>query len=188
MSLTLPLSDVLPDNHVRTFLNDFFRVFIIYKPIYYDVTQIRPTKKSATGSRYIDLFVSFTGGSRELSPGVEAPVPPGVLTALPVSIYPLKVLDERNRQLPIDKLAYYTGRHRDALNLACSYYQKHILGIFAFPEAYEGNVKLFDDECKVIAFSLVWAYYKLGMCSYEDTVFRLAHQYGMYVIVSCLFI
>lgn len=148
---------------------------------------LRPIRKSSTGSRYIDSFVTLLSQIGGPSLASKAPTTPLSYPNIPPTpLYPLKIYDEKKKLLSIDKLAYYSGTHREALNLACLYYQRRILGVFAFPEALESDERLFNEECSVIRFSLVWAYYKLGLHSYQDTVFRLTHQFGMFILVSLI--
>ena len=160
-------------------------ILIRPQPVLSHIEPFKPTRKATTGSKYIDRFVKIVPlrkrrvlATPESKIDLSFPPPPQ-----PTLVYPPARHDDKGKLLTIDKKAYYNGNHLEALELACLCYQRRIIGIFAFPEAYENIERLFNDECDYIAHCLLWAYYKLAMFSFKDTAFRKYHKFGMYIIV-----
>ena len=185
-----PLPDVLPDSHVRIFLSILLLILLIHlQPIFSHIEPFKPTRKATTGSKYIDCFVKIMAlKKRRVLPTSESKIDSSFLPpSQPAQAYPPARHDDKGKLFTIDKKAYYSGTHLEALELACLCYQRRIIGVFAFPEAYENIDRLFNEECDYIAHCLLWAYYKLGMFSFEDTAFRKYHKFGMYIIVRTIY-
>lgn len=152
--------------------------------------------RKGTDSSFYKAFLLALQANRNTAPEGMGPhplAPPPSVTSNssfippPTPPYPLKIKDSKGKLVGIDRRDYYTGVlavYGEALDLAGLYYQRRMLGVFNYPEAFEHEPVLLGKEIDFIDYCIIWAFHKLKLNTYEHTVFRLTHRKGMAVAVS----
>lgn len=130
-----------------------------------------------------DTVQPFTGGIMQplihSSPDFPSPL------WLSVCRYPLQVYSEDSQLLIIDERVYYgNGIIGQVVDLVCKKFQAHILREMAMPEIFESVDEFFNDKLAYIYHCIIDAFNELGLKSFEDKCFRIAHQKGITFLVS----